>query len=102
MLDSATCKPIANGAVDIWHCDAGGTYSGVSGNSGRFLRGIQKTNAKGVASFDTIYPGWYQGRTVHIHVKVYVGGNAQERDRSLRRHARDGRETLVVSRFSRC
>ena len=75
VLDSATCKPIANAAVDVWHCDAGGTYSGVSGNSGRFLRGIQKTNAKGVASFDTIYPGWYQGRTVHIHVKVYVGGN---------------------------
>ena len=75
VLDSATCKPIAGAAVDIWHCDAGGTYSGVSGNSGRFLRGIQKTNAQGIASFDTIYPGWYQGRTVHIHVKVYVGGN---------------------------
>ena len=75
VLDSATCEPIAGAAVDIWHCDAGGAYSGVSGNSGRFLRGIQKTNAKGIASIDTIYPGWYRGRTVHIHVKVYVGGS---------------------------
>jgi protocatechuate 3,4-dioxygenase beta subunit len=75
VLDASTCKPLANAAVDIWHCDSGGTYSGVSGNTGRFLRGIQKTNAKGIASFDTIYPGWYQGRTVHIHVKVHVGGN---------------------------
>ena len=41
----------------------------------RFLRGIQKTDAKGVATFKTVYPGWYQGRTVHIHVKVSLGGN---------------------------
>ena len=75
VVDATTCKPIAGAAVDIWHCDAGGTYSGVSGNAGRFLRGIQRTNAKGVATFDTIYPGWYSGRTVHIHVKVYVGGS---------------------------
>ena len=40
-----------------------------------FLRGIQKTDAKGVATFKTIYPGWYQGRTVHIHVRVSLGGN---------------------------
>jgi hypothetical protein len=39
------------------------------------MRGIQKTNAKGVATFQTVYPGWYQGRTVHIHVKVHLGGN---------------------------
>ena len=39
------------------------------------MRGIQKTNAKGRARFRTVYPGWYRGRTVHIHVKVHVGGN---------------------------
>ncbi len=39
------------------------------------MRGIQKTDAKGVATFKTVYPGWYQGRTVHIHVKVSLGGN---------------------------
>jgi hypothetical protein len=75
VLDVSTCRPIRNAVVDIWHCDASGAYSGVEGNSGRFLRGIQRTNAKGVATFQTIYPGWYPGRTVHIHVKVALGGN---------------------------
>jgi protocatechuate 3,4-dioxygenase beta subunit len=78
VLDVSTCKPIKGAAVDIWHCDAGGVYSGTSvqGTEDRtFLRGIQKTDAKGVATFKTIYPGWYQGRTVHIHVRVSLGGN---------------------------
>jgi protocatechuate 3,4-dioxygenase beta subunit len=39
------------------------------------MRGVQRTNTKGLAEFRTVYPGWYQGRTVHIHVKVHVGGN---------------------------
>jgi protocatechuate 3,4-dioxygenase beta subunit len=39
------------------------------------MRGLQRTNAKGLAAFRTVYPGWYQGRTVHIHVKVHLGGN---------------------------
>jgi protocatechuate 3,4-dioxygenase beta subunit len=39
------------------------------------MRGVQKTNAQGIATFQTVYPGWYQGRAVHIHVKVHVGGN---------------------------
>ncbi|MCS7008130.1 MAG: hypothetical protein NZL88_11310, partial [Gaiellaceae bacterium] len=59
---------------DVWHCDAAGVYSGVQGDTGTFLRGIQRTNAKGVATFRTIYPGWYPGRTPHIHVKVALGG----------------------------
>src|SRR2546421_707366 len=77
VVDATTCRPIKNAAVDIWHADAGGVYSGFgSGASNRtFMRGIQRTNAKGLALFDTVYPGWYQGRTVHIHVKVHVGGN---------------------------
>ena len=56
---------------------AGGTYSGFgAGASSRtFMRGTQKTDATGVAIFDTVYPGWYMGRAVHIHVKVHVGGN---------------------------
>jgi protocatechuate 3,4-dioxygenase beta subunit len=71
----STCRPVKGAAVDVWHADATGVYSGVAGNTGTFLRGIQKTDADGVAIFDTIYPGWYQGRAVHIHVKVHVGGN---------------------------
>jgi protocatechuate 3,4-dioxygenase beta subunit len=77
VVDAKTCKPIEGAAVDIWHCDASGTYSGFgAGRSSRtFMRGIQRTNANGVATFKTVYPGWYQGRTVHIHVKVHVRGN---------------------------
>ncbi len=76
VVDAATCKPIKEAAVDIWHCDAGGNYSAFSTPDQRtYLRGIQKTDANGLAIFKTIYPGWYQGRTVHIHVKVHVGGN---------------------------
>jgi protocatechuate 3,4-dioxygenase beta subunit len=76
VVDASTCRPIKGAAVDIWHCDAGGVYSGFGQGSGRaFLRGVQRTNAKGVATFQTIYPGWYPGRTVHIHVKVHVGGS---------------------------
>jgi protocatechuate 3,4-dioxygenase beta subunit len=75
VVDASTCKPISGAAVELWHADAKGVYSGVSGNSGNFLRGIQKTNASGIARFETIYPGWYGGRTPHIHMKVFVGGN---------------------------
>lgn len=76
VVNASTCKPIKGATVDIWHCDAVGAYSGVEQSVGRtFLRGIQKTNAQGIATFQTIYPGWYRGRTVHIHVKVHVAGN---------------------------
>ena len=74
VVDASTCKPIKGAAVDVWHCDAGGAYSGVNGNTGTFLRGIQRTDAKGLATFVTLFPGWYQGRTTHIHVKVHLGG----------------------------
>jgi protocatechuate 3,4-dioxygenase beta subunit len=77
VVDATTCRPLKNAAVDVWHADAAGVYSGFgSGASNRtFMRGIQRTNAEGLAQFRTVYPGWYQGRTVHIHVKVHVGGN---------------------------
>ena len=62
------CTPIENAIVDIWHCDAGGVYSGFADGEGeRFLRGAQATNADGIACSTTIYPGHYQGRAVHIH-----------------------------------
>ena len=78
VADASTCAPIKGAAVDIWHCDAGGVYSGLRQQTtvGKtFLRGVQRTDAKGIATFQTIYPGWYPGRTVHIHVKVHLGGN---------------------------
>ena len=77
VVDASTCRPIKSAVVDIWHADALGVYSGaVANNAGtNFLRGIQKTNAAGLAHFTSIYPGWYQGRAVHIHVKVHLGGS---------------------------
>jgi protocatechuate 3,4-dioxygenase beta subunit len=77
VLNASTCKPIKGAAVDIWHADAAGNYSGFGPDtsSRTFLRGIQKTDKNGLAVFTTIYPGWYQGRAVHIHVKVHVGGS---------------------------
>ncbi len=77
VVDASTCKPIKGAVVDIWHADAAGVYSGFGQGvaSRTFMRGVQKTDASGVATFQTVYPGWYMGRTVHIHVKVYLGGN---------------------------
>jgi protocatechuate 3,4-dioxygenase beta subunit len=77
VLNVASCSPIKGAAVDIWHADAAGNYSGFGSDtsSRTFMRGIQTTDANGFATFLTVYPGWYQGRTVHIHVKVHVGGS---------------------------
>jgi protocatechuate 3,4-dioxygenase beta subunit len=75
---SGSCSPISNAQVHIWHCSAQGVYSDVqNGSNGNytgqnFLRGYQWTDSNGQVSFTTIYPGWYSGRTVHIHVKVRI------------------------------
>ena len=132
VVDAKSCTPAPNVAVDIWHCDAGGLYSGFTasaspdgggfgrgrGPGGRgfgpppdgegfgpppggpppgvgfggrgpgrgrgatdkltFLRGVQITGAEGIAEFATIYPGWYVGRTIHVHIKVHMGGAAAD------------------------
>jgi protocatechuate 3,4-dioxygenase beta subunit len=72
--DAGSCKPLPDAVVDIWHADAGGAYSGFDDAAAktRYLRGAQVTNSDGVVEFTTIYPGWYQGRTVHVHVKVHL------------------------------
>lgn len=76
VVDADACEPIEGAAVDVWHCDAEGAYSGVQGAEGEtFCRGVQMTDASGVAEFRTVFPGWYTGRAVHIHVKVQVDGN---------------------------
>jgi protocatechuate 3,4-dioxygenase beta subunit len=75
VVNASSCRPIRNATVELWHTDAAGVYSGVEGNRGTFLRGGQKTDAKGKVRFDSIFPGWYRGRTPHIHMKVFVGGD---------------------------
>jgi protocatechuate 3,4-dioxygenase beta subunit len=83
-VDSSACTPLTGAYLDVWHCDASGTYSDVSGNGNgtggaghKFLRGYQVTDANGVAQFATIYPGWYSGRAVHVHFKLrlYAGSS---------------------------
>jgi protocatechuate 3,4-dioxygenase beta subunit len=92
VVDATGCTPIKDAAIDVWHCDAVGVYSGFSqagaggpgGGPGggqsttddqTSLRGTQVTDANGLGGFRTIYPGWYRGRAVHIHMKVHVGGS---------------------------
>lgn len=78
------CQPIAGARVDIWHADARGIYSGYPGQGDdrsldttgqKFLRGIRTTGTSGIVEFRTIYPGWYRGRTAHIHFKVILDGS---------------------------
>lgn len=86
---NAGCVAVPSAIVEIWHCDAGGWYSGyptanpdelpqidnleVTPQSGEtFLRGTQVSDAQGWCEFRTIFPGWYTGRTVHIHAKVHL------------------------------
>jgi protocatechuate 3,4-dioxygenase beta subunit len=106
LVHAKRCTPLSKAALDIWHCDAGGLYSGFKDShlggpfgrppgpppgerdghgpppmmhqpmdESRFLRGMQSTDDSGMAEFVTIYPGWYQGRTIHIHLKVHMDGH---------------------------
>jgi protocatechuate 3,4-dioxygenase beta subunit len=68
---TAGCPPLAGVQIDLWHCHAGGLYSDeqANGTVGQtWLRGYQITDASGNVAFTTIYPGWYPGRTIHIHL----------------------------------
>jgi protocatechuate 3,4-dioxygenase beta subunit len=76
-IANGTCSPMSGAMVDLWQCDAMGIYSDVRDTNNlfntagqKFLRGYQVTDSSGIARFTTVYPGWYQGRTVHVHFKV--------------------------------
>lgn len=76
-VDGGACIPLEGAIVDVWHCDGEGNYSAVQGETGHdYLRGFQRTDASGAAQFTTIYPGWYQGRAVHIHFKIRIDAGA--------------------------
>jgi protocatechuate 3,4-dioxygenase beta subunit len=67
------CGPYTGAQVDIWHCNASGVYSDISSentSSDQWLRGYQLSDANGKLTFKTIIPGWYAGRTTHIHLRV--------------------------------
>jgi protocatechuate 3,4-dioxygenase beta subunit len=78
IVEAKHCAPLPWARVDVWHADALGLYSGYadqetgSTKGETFLRGTQFTGTGGEVRFTTIYPGWYPGRTPHIHFKVFV------------------------------
>ena len=81
-INVGDCQSLQGAQVDIWHCDAMGVYSDVQDPGSdtvgkKFLRGYQVTDAHGEARFVTVYPGWYPGRTVHIHVKIRTASVAR-------------------------
>jgi protocatechuate 3,4-dioxygenase beta subunit len=85
VVNADTCQPVPGAAIDIWHANANGLYSAPISNmctdgntaarNSTFLRGIQTTDADGWAHFNTVYPGWYSGRTPHIHSTVRVNSS---------------------------
>lgn len=71
--DNGSCIPLSDAKIDVWHANSQGVYSGVRDagtGQNNYLRGYQITDGSGTAQFTTIYPGWYEGRAIHIHVKV--------------------------------
>jgi len=79
-ISGSSCTPLPNAYVDVWHCDAAGVYSDVRDpgfvtTGQKFLRGYQVTDSSGMARFTTIYPGWYQGRAVHVHFKIHINAS---------------------------
>lgn len=73
VIDANTVQPISGASVDIWHANACGVYSGFSSQNTlgqNWLRGVQYTDAGGWCQFQSVFPGWYQGRTAHIHMRV--------------------------------
>ena len=82
VVDVTSCSVVPDIYWEIWHCNASGVYSGViaSGNgnvddtsnlNATFLRGLQPTDADGVATLKTVFPGHYTGRTTHMHVVAH-------------------------------
>lgn len=80
MVVDESCAPIPGAVVDVWHADVEGDYSGFAdgaatdddGPGSTFLRGTQVTSDEGIVQFRTVYPGWYPGRAVHIHLKAHL------------------------------
>jgi len=84
IVDADTCAPIENASIEIWHTNAKGVYSApinqmcnpgdALARTKTFARGIQMTDSSGWAHFNTIFPGWYSGRTTHIHATIRRSG----------------------------
>jgi protocatechuate 3,4-dioxygenase beta subunit len=75
------CQPVKGAAIYIWHCNRNGEYSSYSDphmgdyTDENFCRGVQLSDAQGNVTFQTIFPGWYEGRVTHAHLEIYLNGN---------------------------
>lgn len=89
-LIDADCEPLAGYAIEVWHCDTNGVYSGdtseseaatsfagdfctgadESASQSSWYRGMLTTDSNGRVNFKSCFPGWYSGRTIHIHFRV--------------------------------
>ena len=81
-IDNGSCVPIKGAKVDVWHANSTGAYSAVGEMAtlgSNFLRGNQITDDNGTVTFSTIYPGWYPGRAIHIHDKVRMVNESQDK-----------------------
>jgi protocatechuate 3,4-dioxygenase beta subunit len=105
-VTAGRCAVLAGAMVDVWQCDALGVYSDVRDMNALFdtrgqkwLRGFQRTDAGGLARFTTIYPGWYQGRTTHIHFKVRaLGEGRREYEFTSQLYFDDAQSDAIFSR----
>ncbi len=68
---NSSCADLSGYAIYVWHCDRDGEYSLYGVTDQNYLRGVQVTDASGVATFTTIFPACYSGRMPHIHIEVY-------------------------------
>jgi protocatechuate 3,4-dioxygenase beta subunit len=82
-----SCNPIAGAKVKIWHTNNAGSYSGQTPNNAfclktgsyssmNFMRGVQTTSSAGIVYFDSVFPGWYMGRAIHIHFQILMGATS--------------------------
>lgn len=96
-LIDANCNPLSGYKIEVWHCDVDGIYSGDTSNStnassfnssfctgndsaalkSTWYRGMLTTNANGRVNFKTCFPGWYQGRTIHVHFAIVDSSNVR-------------------------
>lgn len=98
-VDQNTCEPVPEILADVWHCNSTGVYSGIDSSLGEgglnstFLRGVQSSDAEGVASFDSLFPGHYDSRITHFHLVVQTNATLLPNDTYT------GGETLHVGQI---
>lgn len=106
---NSSCKALAGAIVDIWHCDKDGNYSEYGGSgmqstnyqSVHFLRGRQVTDANGLVTFTSIFPGWYTGRATHIHVHVYNASGTSLKVTQIAFPEGSGTAVAIVNGYSK-